>query len=246
MERNGAKAGVEAETTWWVEVSSRCARYTYPLTVRGALPPLSALHASSSLLLLRSFLRIRALLPSHEESRCAHVPARRNTSSSSRFTLSLLRLSSRPSARFVAAGALFLLLSRLFVVGVFFDGCLRAALFQTRKIRPAPKINWRRVLREIPLSLLSFPFSILTIISTTPSLTPLSPPRFPTVDRSAGIEMIRQEGSRYLRRFLVFKTRLWNGRERSRVDDMYSIQGCSLIYDLSQKSWANFILIFRV
>lgn len=92
MERNGAKAGVEAETTWWVEVSSRCARYTYPLTVRGALPPLSALHASSSLLLLRSFLRIQALLPSHEESRCAHVPARRNTSSSSRFTLSLLRL----------------------------------------------------------------------------------------------------------------------------------------------------------
>lgn len=49
-------------------------------------------------------------------------------------------LSSCPSARFV--GALFLLLSRLFVVGVFFDGCLRAALFQTRKIRPAPaKIN---------------------------------------------------------------------------------------------------------
>lgn len=56
-------------------------------------------------------------------------------------------LSSCPSARFV--GALFLLLSRLFVVGVFFDGCLRAALFQTRKIRPAPaKINWRRVLGE--------------------------------------------------------------------------------------------------
>lgn len=91
---------MEAETTWWVEVcSSRCARYTYPLTVRGALPPLSALHASSSLLLLRSFLRIRALLPSHEESRCAHVPARRNTSSSSRFTLSLLRLLASPLVR---------------------------------------------------------------------------------------------------------------------------------------------------
>lgn len=37
-------------------------------------------------------------------------------------------------------------------------------------------------------------------------------------------------------RFRLFKTRLWNGRERSRVDDMYGIQGCSLIRDLSQKS----------
>lgn len=37
--------------------SNRSARYTSSLTVRGELPPLFASHASSSLLLLRSFLR---------------------------------------------------------------------------------------------------------------------------------------------------------------------------------------------
>lgn len=105
VERNGAKAGVEAETTWWVEVSSRCARYTYPLTVRGALPPLSALHASSSLLLLRSFLRIQALLPSHEER-----PVRARAGEEEHLLFFALHpfspsppcLSSCPSARFVS------------------------------------------------------------------------------------------------------------------------------------------------
>lgn len=78
------------------------------------------------------------LLPSHEEpvrARAGHGRGTAtDTSSSSRFTLSSFScLSSCPSSgRFVAAG-LFLLFCRLFVVGVFFDGCLRAALFQTRK-----------------------------------------------------------------------------------------------------------------
>ena len=123
--------------------SSQCARYTFPAdgprrtaaTFRFA----RFLFSSPSSLLPAG----RALLRSHEESRCAHVPATAratatDTSSSSRFTLSpdpfAVRLSSCPLGRFVAPPlGLFLLFCRLFVVGVFFDGCLRAALFQTRK-----------------------------------------------------------------------------------------------------------------
>lgn len=120
--------------------SSRCARYASPLTVRGALPPLSASHASSSLLLLRSFLRAEPFF--RVTRRAGARTCRPRPSNSHRHLLffALHPFSPPPFplflsvGRFVAAG-LFLLFCRLFVVGVFFDGCLRAALFQTRKTK---------------------------------------------------------------------------------------------------------------
>ena len=90
-------SGFERRATWWQErvktlgaARAGVLDTRSPLTVRVVLPPL---FASSSLLLLRWLPAGRALLRSHEESRCAHVPATArataaDTSSSSRFTLS--------------------------------------------------------------------------------------------------------------------------------------------------------------
>lgn len=100
-----------------------------------------------------------------------------DTSSSSRFTLSLVRR--LPLflfvGRFVAAG-LFLLFCRLFVVGVFFDGCVRAALFQTRKTTARGKINWRGIFRGgtfCPFSSILTSLFIPWSFASPPSLYPL-------------------------------------------------------------------------
>lgn len=168
--------------------SSQYARYTFPAdgprrtaaTFRFA----RFLFSSPSSLLPAG----RALLRSHEESRCAHVPATAratatDTSSSSRFTLSpdpfAVRLSSCPLGRFVAPPlGLFLLFCRLFVVGVFFDGCLRAALFQTRKTAALSPFSRPRLiddgyLREEPRPTY---LSASPLLSTDLSRRPLSGP----------------------------------------------------------------------
>lgn len=147
-----------AKTTWWQNAwkrssSNRSLLDTRPRWRFAANCRHFSLH---TLPLLFSFF-VPSCGPSpSSESRGESVRARAghgrgtatDTSSSSRFTLSLVRR--LPLflfvGRFVAAG-LFLLFCRLFVVGVFFDGCVRAALFQTRKTTARGKINWRGIFR---------------------------------------------------------------------------------------------------